>query len=106
MLLSRLAMVPEELLTSSMAASARTKMAIHADNSLAFHCRVASLASRQHRHDGAPLLRTHGRPAGDLIESPSAADAQTRPSVHLAGVDAGSFQGRLRSGDQPSLCRG
>jgi len=31
-------MVPEKLLTSSMAARARTKMAIHADKSLAFHC--------------------------------------------------------------------
>jgi len=60
-----------------MAASARTKMAIHADNFLAFHCLVERLPSRQESHDGAPLLRAHVRPASDLIESAPAADAQT-----------------------------
>jgi len=70
-------MVPDLLLTSSMAASARTKIAIHADNSLAFHGLVERLPSRQQSHDGAPLLRRHLRPAGDLIESAPAADAQT-----------------------------
>src|SRR4026207_1395884 len=101
--LSRLAMVPEELLTSSMAASARTKMAIHADKSLAFHCLALRLPCRQHRHDGAPLLGPHPRPAGDFIDGAPASEAQTGGAVHLADVDAGSFQGRLRLSCQPIL---
>src|SRR5260221_6769721 len=46
------------------------------------------LARGQLFHDAAPLRARHRRPAGDLLDRATAAEAQTRCAIDLAHIDA------------------
>src|SRR4051794_25982900 len=97
-------MLPDSLLSSSIAASATMKSAIQADT-LTFRLCVAAPPRRQYCHHAAPLPLAHIRPAGDLIKRAAAAPAKTGSQVDLADLNARGFQAELSEG-HGGLCRG